>query len=301
MGSPARGFFLNCRSKRFNLAIRPLLMGIINLTTDSFSDGGRYRTPLSAYQRAKAMIDAGADIIDVGAESTRPGAIPISAPEELRRILPVLKRIVNLGVPVSVDTYKPEVARKVIAAGAQMINDVTGLQDPEMRQVVARAKVPIVIMHIQGTPQTMQKAPRYDDVVQDVRKALLRRVRQARVAGIADSKIILDPGIGFGKNLQHNLLLLNNIQDLIKTGYPVLIGVSRKSFISGILGTLPPQERVWGTSAAVALAVARGAHILRVHDVSEMKMTIQVAHAIRDAGKRQKQEKATRRQVAHAA
>jgi len=280
MGSHLRGHLLLDRTHRFILTQRPLIMGIINLTSDSFSDGGMITTPEAAYRRAHELIEAGADILDLGAESTRPGAKPVSSHDEKKQLLPALKRIVRLSVPVSVDTYKPEVAEAALDAGAHILNDVTGLRNQVMRRLVAKRKIPVVIMHMRGNPQTMQVAPRYRNVVQDVCEELLAAARQAEQDGVQRQHIILDPGIGFGKTATHNLLLLRNLSQLIATGYPVLVGPSRKSFIAAVIGSLPPQERVWGTAAAVALAVAQGVHIVRVHDVSEMRMVVQVAKAI---------------------
>lgn len=255
-------------------------MGIINLTPDSFSDGGLIKNPVSAYQRAAAMLKQGADILDLGAESSRPGALPISAAEEKRRLLPALKLLARLPIPISVDTSKPEVAAAALEAGAVMINDITGLEDPAMRSLAARSGVPVVIMHMRGTPRSMQRAPRYNNVVSEVRQELLAAARRAQNAGVKREKIILDPGIGFGKTAEHNLLLLRELPRLAATGYPLLVGPSRKSFLTAILGPLTPPERIWGTAAAVTLAVAHGARIIRVHDVKEMRMAAQVAHAI---------------------
>ncbi len=267
-------------SIRLSLAQGPLIMGIINITPDSFSDGGKISTPAQALQRARALVAAGADILDLGAESTRPGARPLSGAEEREQLLPTLKKIARLSVPISVDTYKPEVAAAALDAGAHIINDVTGLRHPLMRKLAAERKVPVVIMHMRGMPQNMQKAPRYHNVVQDVKHELLRAARLAEREGVQRRRIILDPGIGFGKTAKHNLLLLQNLHTLVAAGYPVLLGPSRKSFIAAVVGRQLPQERVWGTAAAIAAAVAQGVRILRVHDVSEMKQVALVARAI---------------------
>ncbi|MCK5217907.1 dihydropteroate synthase [bacterium] len=271
---------LHCGPFRLKLSLRPHIMGIINLTPDSFSDGGLIKNPVSAFQRAATMLKQGADILDVGAESTRPGALPISVAEEKRRLLPALKRLARLPIPISVDTSKPEVAAAALEAGAGMINDITGLKDPAMLRLAARRRVPVVIMHMRGAPRSMQRAPRYGNVVSKVRHELLAAARRAQSAGVKREKIILDPGIGFGKTPVHNFLLLRELRQLANTGYPILVGPSRKSFLTAILGPLPPRERIWGTAAAVTLAVAHGARIIRVHDVSEMRMAAQVAHAI---------------------
>ncbi|MEW6517107.1 MAG: dihydropteroate synthase [candidate division FCPU426 bacterium] len=269
------------RTRRFTLPDRPLIMGILNLSPDSFSDGGLVNGPASAERRARALLSAGADLLDVGAESTRPGAAPLPADAEKRRLLPVLRRLTRLSAPVSVDTYKPDVAQAALSVGAALLNDIRGLNHPDMYRVAAAGRVPLIIMHMRGTPQTMQRAPRYADVEAEVRRALLAAARRARAAGVPQRHIILDPGIGFGKTARHNLLLLRGLPRLVRAGYPVLVGPSRKAFLAAVLGPLPPRERVWGTAAAVAWAVASGARVLRVHDVAEMRMVAQVTAAIR--------------------
>jgi dihydropteroate synthase len=226
------------------------------------------------------MLEEGADVLDLGAESTRPGAAPVSADEELARLLPALRRIRRLRVPISVDTSKPEVAAAALDEGAHILNDVTGLRHPAMRALAARRRVPVVLMHMRGTPRTMQRSPRYANAAADVQRELLAAARLAEAAGVRKQNIVLDPGLGFGKTLQHNLQLLHRVGSLVETGYPVLVGPSRKSFIAGILGPLPPRQRTWGTAAAVAAAVAAGAHLVRVHDVGAMRMVAQVAWAI---------------------
>lgn len=261
-------------------ARRPQLFGIVNITPDSFSDAGLALTPDRAYRRAAELAEAGADWLDVGAESTRPGAAPVSADEELRRLLPALRRIIRLPVPVSVDTYKPEVAAAALDAGARLINDITALAHPAMRALAAKRRAPVILMHMRGAPQTMQRAPRYCDVVSDVRRELLAAARRAEADGVARSRIILDPGIGFGKTAHHNLLLLQGLPQLVAAGYPVLIGPSRKGFISKILGPLAPADRIWGTAAVAALATAAGVYGLRVHDVAQMRMVADVAAAV---------------------
>ncbi len=271
---------LLCGPHRLVLASRPHLMGIINLTPDSFSDGGLVPSPEAAYRRAAALAGEGADILDLGAESTRPGARPVSVREELGRLLPALKRIRRLRLPISVDTSKPEVAEAALDAGACLLNDVTGLRLPAMREVAARRRAPVVLMHMRGTPRSMQRAPRYHDVVQDVCRELLASAARAQAAGVARERIILDPGLGFGKTARHNLLLLKHLPRLLALGYPVCLGPSRKSFLAAVLGPLPPRERAWGTAAAVALAVAAGVHILRVHDIAQMRMVARVAAAV---------------------
>jgi dihydropteroate synthase len=280
MGSPLRGQVLTAGACHALRSRRPLIMGIINITPDSFSDGGKFLSPRAAYRRAQELVLAGADIVDLGAESTRPGAKPVSVAEEKKRLLPVIKQVTRLSVPISVDTYKPEVAEAALDAGAQILNDITGLRQRPMRQLAAKRRIPVVIMHMRGTPQNMQRAPRYRNVVEEVTRELLSLAQQAEKAGVARKNIILDPGIGFGKTAAHNLQLLQNLPRLLVSGYRILVGPSRKSFIAAILGPLPPQERTWGTAAAVALAVYQGVHIVRVHDVREMQMVAQVAQAI---------------------
>jgi len=245
------------------------LMAILNVTPDSFSDGGRYNTVRAAVRQAKQMITAGADSIDIGGESSRPGAATVSVAEELRRVVPVIKALRKIStIPISIDTYKPEVAAVALQLGATMVNDISGLRDPLMRQVVAQAKCDVVIMHMLGTPGTMQKHPRYKNVVRDIKKFFQAQIKLALQAGIKPNKIILDPGIGFGKTIQHNLNILNNLNTFVTLGYPVLIGASRKSFIGKLTGA-EVQDRLPGTLAAHLIAVQNGATILRVHDVVE--------------------------------
>lgn len=279
MHRPRRGPVKICAPNRLG-SVRPRLMGILNLTPDSFSDGGRWTTPDAAYRRAAELAEAGADWLDLGAESTRPGAAPVTADEELRRLLPALRRIARLPLPISVDTSKPEVAAAALDAGACLINDVTALAHPAMRALAAARRVPVVLMHMRGTPATMQRAPRYRDVVTTVRRDLLAAARRVRAAGVPRSRIILDPGIGFGKTARHNLLLLRDLRRLVATGYPVLVGPSRKGFLSAVLGPLPPEARGWGTAAVVALATAAGVWGVRVHDVAQMRMVVRVAAAV---------------------
>lgn len=257
-------------------------MGILNVTPDSFSDGGLWTDPPRAAARAAAMAAAGAAIIDLGAESTRPGAEPVPAEVELRRLLPVLRAVRRtVAVPLSVDTMKASVARAALAEGADLVNDVTaGRFDRGMLPLCAREGVPVVLMHMRGTPRTMQRAPRYRDVVESVRAFLLRRVAVARAAGVARERIVLDPGIGFGKTLKHNLQLLAHLGALVRLGYPVLVGVSRKGFVGQLCDQPVPAARDWGTAAAVALAIAAGARLLRVHHVEAMRDVAAVAAAV---------------------
>lgn len=259
----------------------PLVMGILNVTPDSFSDGGRYLDPGAAVKHALEMVEEGADLIDVGAESSRPGAESVSEAEELRRLIPVVQEVCRrVSVPVSVDTTKAAVARQALDAGAAIVNDISALQaDPAMASVVADAGAGLVLMHMQGTPRTMQQAPRYGDVVAEVREFLSERLLAAVRAGIAEDHILLDPGIGFGKNREHNLALLARLDELRPLGRPILVGVSRKSFIGEALDRRTG-DRLMGTAAAVAVAVLRGARVVRVHDVKAMRDVVRMAYAI---------------------
>ena len=260
---------------------RPLLMGIVNVTPDSFYDGGRYCDPQRAVGHALRLVEEGADLLDIGAESTRPGAHPIDVQEERRRLIPVLTAVAKVvSVPISVDTSKAEVARAAIDEGAAMINDVTALRgDPAMVDVVAEAGAGLVLMHMQGRPDTMQLAPHYDDVVGEVAQFLTEQARFAMDHGVAKGRIVLDPGIGFGKTLEHNLDLLANLRVIAELGFPLLVGPSRKGFI-GQLTQQSVDARAWGTAGVVALAIGQGANILRVHDVAPMKDVASVAVAI---------------------
>lgn len=245
-------------------------MGVLNVTPDSFSDGGKFLATASASHRARAMVEEGADILDVGGESTRPGSEGVSVEEEISRVIPVIQAIVSeCSTPVSVDTSKAAVAEAALQAGAKIVNDVSGLSDPGMMDVVRRYQAGLVIMHMKGTPRSMQDAPVYEDVTSEVGSFLSGRVRTAIAAGIAAEQIVVDPGIGFGKTLEHNLTLLQSIGELgAMTGRPVLIGVSRKRFIGMITGR-DVQDRLAGSLAAAGFAVLRGARVLRVHDVKE--------------------------------
>ena len=257
-------------------------MGVLNVTPDSFSDGGLNLDPGRAVEYAHRMVEEGADLIDVGGESTRPGAEPVSAEEELRRILPLLRPLVEtLPVPISVDTYKADVAAVVLAEGVDLINDISGLSlDPRMAPVVAEAGAGLVLTHIRGTPRTMQADPKYDDLLGEVREYLRERILLAEAHGVHPQAIVVDPGIGFGKGLEHNLFLLKHLPELQVLGKPLLVGPSRKSFIGKVLD-LPVEERLEGTAAAVAVAIWQGAHILRVHDVQAMVRVARMTDAIR--------------------
>ncbi len=256
-------------------------MGVLNVTPDSFSDGGRYLDPSRAVDRALAMVADGADVIDVGGESTRPGAEAVPLKEEVRRLMPVVRRLAKAArVPISIDTSKAEVARQAIEAGARMINDVTALRgDLAMAAVVARSNVDVILMHMRGTPRTMQQRPRYRDVVEEVAAFLVDAAERAQQAGIARRRIWLDPGLGFGKTVRHNLELLNGLERSASLGYPIVVGPSRKSFLGKIVRA-DVEARLAGTLACVAAAVARGARMVRVHDVRETVQLLKVLEAI---------------------
>jgi dihydropteroate synthase len=272
--------------RRLDLAARVAVMGILNVTPDSFSDGGRYVPAAAALGRAETMVHEGADIIDVGGESTRPGACPVPAEEETKRILPVIREIASWGtVPVSVDTRKPEVAAAAIDAGATIVNDVGGLQaDPRMAAVAAAGGASVIVMHMKGEPATMQDDPHYDDLFGEIGAHLSRGVAIAREAGVRADGIAVDPGIGFGKTLSDNLRILNGLGAFAALACPILIGPSRKGFIGTVLPGLPPAERLEGTMAAVAAAVVRGARMVRVHDVLPHRRLVDVLMAILKEG-----------------
>ena len=260
---------------------RPLVMGVVNVTPDSFFDGGRYATPEAAIRHALRLAEEGADLLDIGAESTRPGSDSIDEGEERRRLMPVVTAVAKaVSIPISVDTMKATVARAALEAGAVIVNDVSALQaDPVMAEVVATTGAGVVLMHMQGSPGTMQNAPVYDDVVGEVAEFFRERVKFCVERGIGQDQIMLDPGIGFGKLLLHNLTLLGQLETFVSLGRPILVGVSMKSFIGQVVGR-PVEERSWGTAAAVALAVSKGAGILRVHEVAAMKEVVAMAAAI---------------------
>lgn len=261
---------------------RTVVMGILNVTPDSFYDGGRYAHVEAAVQRAVQMVEEGADIVDIGGESTRPGSQPVSEEEELRRVLPVIEAVrERTDIPVSIDTTKSRVAERALQAGACMVNDISGLGfDPRMAEVVAQYGALCCVMHIQGTPQTMQQNPRYDDVVRDISRYFEGRLELAERTGIRRENIWLDPGIGFGKTVEHNLEILRRLREFTAFGLPLLIGTSRKSFIGKILGDLPPEERLEGTAATVAIAIMNGANAVRVHDVRAMVRVARMTDAI---------------------
>jgi dihydropteroate synthase len=259
-------------------------MGILNVTPDSFSDGGRYVAPERAVEHARKMIEEGAAIIDVGGESTRPGAAAVSAAEEVDRVVPIVEALSRFTrVPISVDTSKPEVMTAAVAAGASMINDVRALREPGALEAAAGTKAAVCLMHMQGEPRTMQLAPSYEDVVGEVRAFLLERADACVVAGIAADRLVLDPGIGFGKRLEHNLALLAQLPALATTGFALLVGVSRKSMFGTLLGRRL-HDRVAGSVAVAAAAGLAGVHIVRAHDVAATVDALRVAAALRDAG-----------------
>ena len=260
---------------------RTRIMGVLNVTPDSFYDGGRYWDPYTAVRHGQRLAEEGADIIDVGGESTRPGAEPVELEEELRRVVPVIERLKDrTGQPVSIDTRKAEVARRAICAGARMVNDVSGMTaDPEMVETVASAGVPVVIMHAAGNPADMQRNPGYQDTVGEIVDWLGARIEHAVAHGIRRSRIIIDPGIGFGKRLSDNLLLIQSLASFQKLNCPILVGPSRKSFIGSVLDA-EKVDRLEGTAAAVALSVANGASIIRVHDVLAMRRVVRMTDAI---------------------
>ena len=262
--------FLVCRQFKLALCKKPLVMGVVNVTPDSFSDGGEYVTREAAYRRALQIQGQGADIIDIGGESTRPGAQEVGVKEEIKRVIPVLKRFIKKAkVPVSIDTRKPEVAEQALKMGASIINDITGLlQNERMAGVISSHKAAVVIMHIKGAPRTMQNAPRYKDLLSEIKNTLKRSVEVAKKAGIKKDSIIIDPGIGFGKTVNHNLRIINSIGRFKELGLPVMVGLSRKSFMGKVL-KLDVEDRIIPTIACNAIAIKNGADIIRVHDVKE--------------------------------
>jgi len=278
-------FKIRCGSRVLDLGGRTCVMGILNATPDSFSDGGRFFDREDALRRAERMTEEGADIVDVGGESSRPGADPVSEEEEIRRTAPVIEYLAGrLDAVLSIDTYKAAVARRALDAGATMVNDIGALRlDPGMAPLVAEYDVPLVLMHMKGTPKTMQRSPRYDDLMGEIGTFLEDRMEVAVRAGVPHEQLILDPGIGFGKTIEHNLEILARLDALRPLDHPLLIGPSRKSFIGTLLG-LPADERLEGTLAAVVCGVWNGAHIVRVHDVRETVRVVRVADAIRRAG-----------------
>ena len=272
---------MNCRGKTLTFGEHTHVMGILNVTPDSFSDGGHYLDANRAVAHAKAMVAEGATLIDIGGESSRPGAVPVPEEEELSRVVPVIRALAGaVDVPLSVDTYKACVARHALEAGAHLVNDITALHgDAEMAAVVAEMEAGVILMHIQGTPRTMQLAPHYDDVVNEIRQWLQARVQLAEASGIAPERIIADPGIGFGKTTAHNLEILKRLDAFRELGKPMLIGTSRKAFIGNVLD-LPLDKRIEGTVATVCWAIAHGADIVRVHDVKAVSRAARMTDAL---------------------
>lgn len=273
---------ITIRDKSFVWGKQTYLMGVLNITPDSFSDGGDYNNLEAAFQRAAALVEAGADILDVGGQSTRPGAKQISPEAELERVIPIIKRIrKHLNVPISVDTTRAEIAQQAVQAGADLVNDISGgTFDAAMLTTVAALEVPIILMHIRGTPETMQQLTDYEDLVGDIIAVLRERIAAAEKAGIARSRLLIDPGIGFGKTAEQNLELLRQLDQFQTLGVPILVGTSRKSFIGKILNQDDPKQRVWGTASTCCAAIAQGADLLRVHDLPEMWEASRVADAI---------------------
>jgi len=279
-------FWLKLRSGRLRLGERTLIMGVLNLTPDSFSDGGKFFDVKSAVRHALAMQLDGAAIIDIGAESTRPGSVAISAAEELRRLLPVLEALRGkLKIPISVDTQKSAVAELALGAGAEIVNDISGLRsDPALAGVAAKYGTPLILMHMRGTPRSMQKGPFARDAMRDVMSGLRKSIATAKAFGVKRSQIVIDPGIGFGKSYSQNYELLAKLSQLAKFGYPLMVGTSRKGFLGATLAKngkpAPAEERIFATAATVVASILNGAHIVRVHDVAEMKQVALVADCV---------------------
>ena len=267
----------------FDFSLKTYIMGILNITPDSFSDGGLYFNKNAAIDHALKMQDEGADLIDIGGESTRPGAKKVSCKEEIRRVIPVIEKIAGkIKIPISIDTCKSEVALAALSAGASLVNDISGLRfDPEMSSVVARHKVPVVIMHIKGTPENMQKKPGYDALIPEIMDFLREGIEIARNSGVDEDKIIIDPGIGFGKTAGHNFEIIKRLNEFAGFEKPIVLGPSRKSFIGAMLGDMPAGQRLEGTAAAIAIGIINGANIVRVHDVREMVKVAKIADAIK--------------------
>ena len=268
-----------------DFSLRTYVMGVVNVTPDSFSDGGRYYSTESAVEHGLAMAEQGADIIDIGGESTRPGAGAVSTQEEIDRVVPVIEQIKrHSSVIVSVDTYKSKTAKYAVQAGAGIINDISGLNfDADMARTAAELSVPVIAMHIKGTPKDMQKNPVYTDLIHEIMEYLRNSIEKAVAAGIPKENVIIDPGIGFGKSVADNYYIINRLQEFASLGRPLLIGVSRKSFI-GKLVNVPARERLPGSAAAASAAILNGANIIRVHDVPEMKQAAAVADAVKNPG-----------------
>ncbi|MBZ5703088.1 MAG: dihydropteroate synthase [Acidobacteriia bacterium] len=289
---------LKLPARTLALGQRTLVMGVLNVTPDSFSDGGKFFDPQRAIDHALAMEQVGADLLDIGGESTRPDSGGTPAEEELQRVLPVLEALRGrLKIPISIDTQKAGVAEAALAAGAELINDISGLKnDPRIAEVAVRHRVPLILMHMRGEPRTMQKKPFARDVLKDVAAGLRAAAQRARRTGVPQNQIVLDPGIGFGKSFRQNYELLARLPELARLGFPLLVGVSRKQFLGATLAPLfarlardaqplPSSERIWGTAAAVTACILGGAHIVRVHDVAEMAQVARVADCLLDPRK----------------
>ncbi len=281
----SRPLFLRCRDKTIDLS-RPVVMGVLNVTPDSFSDGGRFFDTDTAVRRGLALAEEGAAFIDVGGESTRPGADPVGVEEELRRVIPVIERLrAATAAVLSVDTSKPEVMRAAAAAGAGLINDVRALREPGAVAAAHSSGCAVCLMHMQGEPRTMQASPAYRDVVGEVRAFLEERAHACRTAGFSADRLVLDPGFGFGKTLEHNLTLLRSLRELGEGGLPVMVGLSRKSMVGALTGR-PPDERVHGSVALAVIAALHGARILRVHDVAPTVDALKVLEAVEPGASR---------------
>ncbi len=274
--------YLQCGKQKLDLS-RPVVMGVVNVTPDSFSDGGQFLERSRAVDHALKLIEEGAAILDIGGESTRPGAADVSLDEELRRVIPVIEALAGRGAVISVDTSKPEVMRAAAAAGAGILNDVRALQTPGALEAAVETDCAVCLMHMQGEPRTMQANPSYGDVVNEVKAFLLERAQSCRAAGIAPERISIDPGFGFGKNLQHNATLLRGLDALADTGYPLAVGLSRKSMLQKILGR-PVGERLYGSLALAVMAALKGAHIVRAHDVAATVDALKTVSAIQNEG-----------------
>lgn len=271
---------LRARRRRISIDGRTLLVGVVNITPDSFYDGGRYLDSGHALEQAFKLVQAGADILDIGAESSRPGAHPVSADEEIRRLKPVLSALrPHVTTPIMVDTYKASVARAALDLGADFVNDISSFRDPDMPAAIKEYEAGVVLVHMRGTPRDMQRIPPSDDIWHEVLGHFDKTLKTAADFGISSDSIVLDPGIGFGKTVSDNLTLLNRLSRLERFDLPILVGTSRKTFIGKILG-IPPQDRLWGTAASVVAAIMRGAHLVRVHDVREIRQVVTIADSI---------------------
>jgi len=279
--SGKKEFLLNFRHRKYNLSERTHIMGVLNVTPDSFSDGGKFLNLEKAISHGLKMVEEGADIIDVGGESTRPGSLPVSLEEETKRVIPVIETLAKkIQIPISIDTYKSQIAQKAVEAGAELINDISGLRfDSEMGKLAAKYNIPVIIMHIKGTPQNMQENPFYENVVREIKEYFEERINFSDSMGIKEENIILDPGIGFGKRFEDNLAILKNLKEFKRLERPLLVGLSRKSFIGKILD-VPVEERLEGSLGALAYSIMQGANIARVHDVKESVRVVKVVDTI---------------------